>query len=184
MTQKTFKYRPGRSFGIPAQVAGERLEDIRKAGKGRLTPAAVVEDASDPQSPLHPVFPWNDAEAAQKHREDIARTLMSSVMEVHVSIGPAKAGPTEHYAYVSIGQPKAGGACYVSTADAVASPDMQQILKDQALAQLAGWQRRYTNILGLPELVAALQSLADEAAEKSRMRPKAKGRQLAKADRA
>ncbi len=45
---------------------------------GRLTAAAVVEEAADPASPLHGHFEWNDTEAARKHREDQARALIRS----------------------------------------------------------------------------------------------------------
>lgn len=47
--------------------------------KGRLTPDAVIEDASDPKSPLHPYFDWDDTVAARKWRISQARDLISSV---------------------------------------------------------------------------------------------------------
>lgn len=41
-----------------------RLEDLRRRD-GLLQPAAVVEDARDESSPLHPLFEWDDRKAAE-----------------------------------------------------------------------------------------------------------------------
>lgn len=180
MAEKTFKYREGRRFGVPAQVAGERLEEIRQAGAGVLTPAAVVEDASDPDSPLHPVFPWDDAEAAQKHRESLARMLIASVYEIRLEIVHEQADPrpTKHLLYVSVGQPKAGGARYVATTDAMASPDMQRIVIDQCLSQIAAWKRRYEHLFGEAEVANAIRALAADV-EAASPKPRRKAQRAA-----
>jgi hypothetical protein len=47
--------------------------------KGRLIPADLVEDARDPDSPLHAYFTWDDTEAAEKYRLHQARTIIRSV---------------------------------------------------------------------------------------------------------
>lgn len=44
----------------------------------QLTPARVVEAARNPKSAMHSHFDWDDASAAQKYREDQARTLIRS----------------------------------------------------------------------------------------------------------
>lgn len=46
---------------------------------GRLAPADVVAEASDPASPLHDYFEWDDSEAARKYRLSQARTLIRSI---------------------------------------------------------------------------------------------------------
>jgi len=56
-----------------------RLEEIAARTGGRLTPEDAIEDAKDPESPLHPHFTWDDSEAAQKQRLYEARTLIRSV---------------------------------------------------------------------------------------------------------
>lgn len=60
-----------------------RLEHL--ASSGRLTPAAVVEDAMNEESPLHSYFEWDDNEAARKYRLTQARRLIRSVEVVIVS---------------------------------------------------------------------------------------------------
>ncbi len=49
---------------------------------GRLTAEQVVEDARDPDSPLHGYFTWDDTEAANAHRLNEARALIRSVKVV------------------------------------------------------------------------------------------------------
>ena len=56
------------------------LEDVR----GRLEPERVVAYAKNPKRALHAAFLWDDAEAAYKHRLQLARELIRSVkIEVH-----------------------------------------------------------------------------------------------------
>lgn len=62
------------------------LLTLAEAHGGRLTPEAVVEAASDPDSPLHSAFTWDDAEAAHQHRLDQARFLIRRV-RVDVTVG-------------------------------------------------------------------------------------------------
>jgi len=43
---------------------------------GRITPNSVVDDARDPDSPLHGFFQWDDSKAAEAYRLDQARALI------------------------------------------------------------------------------------------------------------
>lgn len=61
----------------------QRLEAL--AENGRLTPAAVVEDAASEESPLHEYFEWDNSEAARKYRLSQARRLIRSVEVVIVT---------------------------------------------------------------------------------------------------
>ena len=58
----------------------ERLISLEQ--DGRLTPAAVVEDAKNKASPLHGLFQWDKSKAAYAHWLDQARQLISSVRVV------------------------------------------------------------------------------------------------------
>lgn len=66
-------------FPVDAQVAGEELERIHERD-GKITPAAVVEDARPENAPLHPCFEWRDDVAAEKYREEQARCLIRTVV--------------------------------------------------------------------------------------------------------
>lgn len=54
----------------------ERLIELYKI-HGKLTADLVVEDAEDPDSPLHDAFEWDDENAAYNHRLTQARTLIA-----------------------------------------------------------------------------------------------------------
>lgn len=62
------------------------LAVLAAANAGRLTPDQVVEAASDPASPLHDQFEWDDSVAAVEYRRDQARTLIRSV-NVKIEVG-------------------------------------------------------------------------------------------------
>lgn len=59
-----------------------RLMEIEAANKGVLTPDAVIEDAKDPDSPLHDQFEWDTSKAAYRYWLDQARALITSVKVV------------------------------------------------------------------------------------------------------
>lgn len=63
---------------MTSETIAAELKKIEDAA-GRLTPEAVVDVASDPASPLHEQFEWDDSEAAHKYRIEQARTLIRSV---------------------------------------------------------------------------------------------------------
>lgn len=64
--------------GVPQEV-GDRLMLLYKEHDHRLVPEAVVKDATNPHSPLHSYFDWDQSEAAQKWRVHQARLLINRV---------------------------------------------------------------------------------------------------------
>ena len=57
------------------EIAAE-LNRIAKQNNGSLTPDALLKEASDPSSPLHDRFDWDDTEAAHKWRIQQARDII------------------------------------------------------------------------------------------------------------
>jgi chorismate mutase len=55
------------------------MERIRTANGGILEAEDVLSAASNPKSPLHPMFEWDDRTAAHNYRLDQARELIRSV---------------------------------------------------------------------------------------------------------
>jgi hypothetical protein len=60
----------------------EHLDLIRQHGAGVLSPADVVEDARNPNSPLHDLFIWDDTAAAHSYRILQAQTIIRTVVRV------------------------------------------------------------------------------------------------------
>jgi len=61
------------------KAARDRIVELAEANGGRVTPEMVVDDARNPESPLHDYFEWDVNVAAAKHWLDQARTLIRSV---------------------------------------------------------------------------------------------------------
>ena len=77
---------------------------------GSITPEVVVADASNPDSPLHGHFEWNDSKAAHQHRLQQARAILrvrfvvtneETVLRVPYYVHDATAPPKEQR-YVSV----------------------------------------------------------------------------------
>lgn len=78
-----FKFTEGSGLKGDPNVVGKELHAIR-ARRGELTPAAIVEEAKAPESPLHQYFEWDNDKAAEKWRVQQARVLVCSVVTVAV----------------------------------------------------------------------------------------------------
>ena len=62
------------------EAAIRRLQELADENGGTLTPRVVVDDARKHRGgPLHALFDWDDASAADKQRLDKARELIRSV---------------------------------------------------------------------------------------------------------
>lgn len=72
------------TFGKAPKIAGGNVSAAVIAAEilaieeehGEATAKLYVERARSPDSPLHPTLPWNDAEAAEDRRLDIARRII------------------------------------------------------------------------------------------------------------
>lgn len=56
-----------------------RINEIAARNGGKIRPDDVVEDARDPDSPLHDRFEWDESKAAQAHWLNTARELIRAV---------------------------------------------------------------------------------------------------------
>jgi len=77
---------------MPSQAIKDELQRLATL-YGRLEPKQVIEAARDPASPLHSYFEWDDRVAAERYRENQARTLIRSVTVTIVSEGQTFAVP-------------------------------------------------------------------------------------------
>jgi len=57
-------------------LAVRRAIQAVEDAEGRITPDAVVRQATDPESPLHRYFEWDDQKAGHSYRIDQARRLI------------------------------------------------------------------------------------------------------------
>lgn len=135
---------------VNAQAAGEEIERIRTRQNGRLEPQDLVAASREPTAPLHPVFEWNDAVAAEAYRIDQARYVIRSLV---VQIGTNPDAPPVR-AFVSV--VRGTDHSYTSTAHALADPDLRQQVLERALAELQSWRRRYSEMVELAQVFAQI----------------------------
>lgn len=129
----------------------EALERIAKDDTDGLIEAeAVVEAASDPESPLHRYFTWDDNEAAHQYRLVQARHLIARVTVTRVQ-------PAPQYVNVRIGQRRG----YVSTERAVADPDLYAQVAREARRGIISYRNRLAAFEQAAKVVAALDVATD-----------------------
>lgn len=119
----------------PKEVNKE-LKRIQKK-EGRLTAELVLQYASDPDSPLHVAFEWDDEEAAHKYRLYQARNLITNLQIVEEE-------DDEEYvvapAWVRLKDDE--GPHYVDV-EKVNDDDDMAFIMGNAIRDLMGWVNRY-----------------------------------------
>ena len=155
-----YQYRDRNRFGVEAQVAGDRLEEIRQAHDGFLDPHDVVDDARPNDAPLHPAFEWDDARAAEEHRRRQAAELIRSVRVVHQGDDQDEPDRRE-IAYVSVKPPEGGPPRYVTAATALSDEDLRRQVLDDAIRALEQLRARFGHLTELAEVFQAIDDLGD-----------------------
>ena len=160
MSTAIYTFREGSRFQKGASatphVVGERLEGLRQQAGGELTPAAVVNDARSPGSPLHSYFEWSDTEAAEQYRLHQARNLIRSVV---VTYGNDLAAPKRSVvAFVNVKTAEA--QFYNSTAAAMYDREQRAIVLRQAWQDLQAFRRRYGELTEFAALFMTMDEMA------------------------
>lgn len=146
-----YKWRENARFNVKAEVVGKRIDVIRNKKGGTIDAADIVEDARSEKSPLHPMFEWDDTEAAIKYRLTQARTIICNIMTVtkeHPQGEPVRA-------FVSVQE---DSRAFTSMERAMTTPELRQQVVNAALAEVKGWRRRYANYKELADIFAAIDN--------------------------
>jgi hypothetical protein len=135
-----------------------RLTELTAQGGGRLTPEAVVQDAENPQSPLHTkIFGESDREAAYQRRLELARQLIRSV-RVNVTIDQRSISVVGY-----VHDPSTHSSGYVPTASLINEREraLQVVLREFARVEaIITRSREIAEVLGLrAELESMLNNL-------------------------
>lgn len=150
-----YKWKAGARAPVSAQVAGEVCE--RMNANGELTPKALV-DASRPEdAPLHKVFEWDDAKAAERYRESQAAYIIRSIEVKREDMQePVRAFYTV---------PTAGGQSFqYHSVDAILrNADDRESLLDSAKRELEAFTRKYCQLTELAEIIEAAEKLLSVA---------------------
>ena len=141
--------------GLSAQAV-ERVRQIYASGRTGL-PAAVLEDAREPTSPLHGYFEWDDGAAAEAYRLNQAGQVVRRVM---VTVIPSPdAQPIRVRAYVArreIAQKAEDTEPgeYIAIEEVAGATAYELSLRDSIKRDLLRIRRKYDNTDALLDLAA------------------------------
>lgn len=144
------------AIGSPNEV-GQHLELLRLQNKGELTPADVVQDARNRNSPLHSFFEWDDGAAAEAYRLQQARGLIRSVVAIYVSEEKPAARVR---AFVHI--PEKEAPHYRATGQAMSQAKTRKLVLQRAWAELQAWRQRYKDLAEFAELFEVVDEIAEK----------------------
>lgn len=137
----------------------EALMAIR-AKRGVLTPAIVVEEAADPQHPLHHRFEWDDTEAAIKWRLSQASSLLR--VKYKRDIGNERADLRAFWVTHGDGGAK---STYEPTEEVAQDPLQAELMLRQFRRDWQTFKRRYRHMHAF--VVEIVEDLRDERGEAS-----------------
>lgn len=138
------------------------LERIRLVHGGILRPCDVVQEAKDPENPLHSRFQWDDAKAAEQHRLWQARELITVYVEV---LPGAKRETTQIYVSMCGDRREVGGG-YRHIRDVLADPEARARFLDEGIAELRRSEAKYGKLRELAEVFAALREVESASKKK------------------
>jgi len=134
-----------------------RTELLRLAARdGHVSPQSVLEEARPPSSPLHRHFTWDDTVAAEKCRLIEASQLIRRY-SIEIETGPEKTVRTRALVNVAPAE-------YVPVEQAMADPNMRNVVLQSAIKELAALRRKYEHLCDFDVAIQA------SAAQKKRRR--------------
>lgn len=154
----TYEWKIGSRLTADAQAVGIRLEQLRALHGGHLTAKAVVRDGRRPGSPLEPCFEWDDSRAAEKFREEQARYVLRSIVQVERETDDSEPKTFRAFVVVTEGEDEH----YTAVTDAMRDPALRQQILQRAFRELDQWRERYREY----EELAAVFVAADAARER------------------
>jgi hypothetical protein len=146
-----------------ANAVGHRIEAIaKKSGTAfeMAPPKAIVDDARKKTSPLHPLFTWDDAAAAEEWRVQEARQLVKNLVRVVIR-EESDGEPERVRAFVSV-KDEEGNRGYVTTVLAASEPALRRQMVEDALNGLRAWRARYKELSELRPVLDAIEQVEEE----------------------
>ena len=149
----TYRWNSGARIKAEAQSVGERLTELHQA-HGFLTPATVVEDARDLESPLHPAFEWDDSTAAAQHRLSQARQIVRALRVVSEQVNE----PEALRVFVNVRENEEPR--YITAIRAMSDQALRRQVLLRALADFKRFRQRYEEYQELAAVFSAAETLA------------------------
>jgi len=146
-----YQWKSGAHIKGSAQAAGEVCRKLEE--EGNLTPKALVEASRPEDAPLHSMFEWDDAVAAERYRE-----VQGGMIIRYLEVVPS--GSSEPVrAFVSVAA-EGGGRSYMDVTAALSSEPTRDEVLETALAELRAFERKYRSLSELSDVLAAIRKVA------------------------
>lgn len=138
---------------VKAQIVGEHFEQLERQ-QGYITPKTVLDSARSEMSVIHTCFEWKDDIAAEKYREEQARSLIRNLTIRMIESDEKQVEPVR--AFVNIQQ--ADTSEFISLQNVLKDEELTRQLLEQAKRDLASFTRKYST---LQELRSVFDAIAD-----------------------
>lgn len=149
-----YKPKSGANFNQEEAAAlGEIFERI-----GDVTPAAVVDAARPVESPIHPLFTWDDTVAAEKCRRMEASHHIRH-LEVVIKVEAGREVSTRAFHPITV----ESGEVYRHALVVRSSEEMSAQVVERALRELMQWEEKYREYVSIFAPVFKAISLVREA---------------------
>lgn len=143
-------YKSKWGMGVPAEDVVHELSRIADKNGGILDPQEVVNESRPEDAPLHNLFEWDDAIAAEQYRVVQARFIIRNIT-------------VEEDGEPTVRQFVHTGGGYVPIRKALQDIDMTQALLAQAKADMNAFVAKYRALKSLHELISKMENYLQEA---------------------
>ena len=158
------------AYNVTAEQAHAAFETIRKRD-GKLTAAAVVDDARPEESVLHEDFEWRDEIAAEKYRQQQARQMISAVRIVWDEKSP----PVRAYVNVRLVEQDALSAademhpakdpparCYMPLEEVLEQPQLRTQMLEDARRDAQTFRQKYNTLEAIAPIITGIDAVFGE----------------------
>lgn len=151
------------SRGVDPAEAYSELESLRASHGGVITDEIVVDAARSDESVLHPLFTWDDTEAARLHRLSQARSVIRSLTVVYVDRPKQPVRTYEVVRRTSSSSAK-DRTEYATVADALSDPVARERLIADAVRAAMQFRRRFQTLHELSRVFEAIDETVESLA--------------------
>lgn len=151
--------------GVKAETAHEEIMRIKDKNGGLVSPDDIVKEASKRSNPLHPLFTWDDTEAARKHRLNEAGALLRSIEITYIEL-PSQPRRAFEVAYKKPHGSEQKQTLYATAQEAAADPENHARLIAEAVRTLMAWRSRFRYLQELSHLMEKIDETVTSLADK------------------
>ena len=156
----TYAWAKGFPAKIKAEVFGAEKDRIAaEKGLEVIQPEDILEAARNKKSPINPAFEWNDAVAAEKHRVEQARKMLTNLEIVRVEIESGPAISSRAMFVVSRDGDRRG---YMNADAIMGDRELKAQVIARARRELESYLNKYKSVLAMGRFIPRLQLVTDE----------------------